>query len=170
MIESDGSTDQNVSRVAERLKERIYAELAVIAVTLGLALSGSSTHLSAALSVLGASLGLWLATIAAEVQGHRFAYGYRMKAPELRRMLFVTSPLMTAAVGPLILVLFSAFGAFTLTAALYASVAVDTATMFVWGYTSGRRMNASVAMSVLSGLANLVIGGIVIVVKVAGGH
>ena len=170
MIESDGSTDQSVARIAERLKERIYAELAVIAVTLGLALAGSSTHLSAALSVLGASLGLWLATIAAEVQGHRFAYGHRMNGPELRHMLFVTSPLMTAAAGPLILILFSALGAFSLTAALYASVAVDTATMFVWGYTAGRRMRASVAMSVLSGLVNLVIGGVVIVVKVVAGH
>jgi hypothetical protein len=170
VIESDGSTGQDVARIAERLKERIYAELAVIAVTLGLALAGSSTHLSAALSVLGASFGLWLATIAAEVQGYRFAYGHRMNGVELRHMLVVTSPLMTAAIGPLVLVLFSALGAFSLTAALYGSVAVDTLTMFVWGYTAGRRMKASVLMSVLSGLVNLVIGGIVIVVKVAGGH
>lgn len=170
MIESDGTTDQNVARIAERLKERIYAELAVIAVTLGLALSGSSTHLPAALSVLGASLGLWLATIAAEIQGHRFAYGRRMNGVELRHMLAVTSPLMTAAVGPLVLILFSAFGAFSLTAALYGSVAVDTATMFIWGYAAGRRMQASVLMSILSGVVNLLIGGIVIVVKVVGGH
>ncbi|WP_170166519.1 hypothetical protein [Lentzea atacamensis] len=47
---------------------------------------------------------------------------------------------------------------------------MDTATMFVWGCTAGRHMKASVLMSVLSGLVNLLIGGVVIVVKVVGGH
>jgi hypothetical protein len=85
-------------------------------------------------------------------------------------MLFVTSPLMTAGVGPLILVGLSALGVLALTPALYISVAVDTAAMFVWGWVSGRRMGAVGFGAVLSGLVYLLIGGIVIAVKLAAGH
>jgi hypothetical protein len=159
-----------VAHLADRLKERIYAALTIIAVALGLALSGSATHLAAALSVVGTSLGLWLATIAAEEQAHRTVHGHLMDAAELRHMLFVSSPLLTAAVGPLVLVGLSALGALPLTAALYVSVGVDTAGLFVWGCLSGRRMGASVPGAVLVGLIDLLIGGIVIGIKLAAGH
>jgi hypothetical protein len=163
-------THTDLTRIAERLKERIYAQLTIIAVMLGLALSGSATHLSVVLSVIGTSLGLWLATLAAELQAHRIAYGRMTNTAQLRHLLFATSPLMTAAVGPLILVGLSALGSLSLDAALYLSVAVDTAAMFVWGCVSGRRMGAGAWASVLSGLINLLIGGIVIGVKLAAGH
>jgi hypothetical protein len=160
----------DIRRISERLKERIYAQLTIIAVILGMALSGSATHLSVALSVIGTSLGLWLATLAAEILAGRIVHGRMMNVAELRHMLFVTSPLMTAGVGPLILVGLSALGVLALTPALYISVAVDTAAMFVWGWVSGRRMGAVGFGAVLSGLVYLLIGGIVIAVKLAAGH
>jgi hypothetical protein len=160
----------DLTRIAERLKERIYAELTIIAVTLGLALSGSATHLAVTLSVIGTCLGLWLATLAAEVQAHRIAHGRMMNGAELRHLLFVTSPLMTAGVGPLILVSLSALQVLALTPALYLSVAVDSAAMFVWGCVSGRRMGGGAWAAVASGLVNLLIGGIVIAVKLTAGH
>jgi hypothetical protein len=160
----------DVAQLADRLKERIYAALTIIAVALGLALSGEATHLAVTLSVIGTSLGLWLATIAAEEQSHRIVHGHLMDAAELRHMLFVSSPLLTAAVGPLVLVGLSALGALPLTAALYVSVGVDTASLFVWGCVSGRRMGATLVAAVCVGLIDLLIGGIVIGIKLAAGH
>lgn len=172
VIESaeDSNRVADLTRLAERLKERIYAALTIIAVMLGLALSGSATHLAVALSVVGTSLGLWLATLAAEAQAHRVAHGRMTNPAELRHMLFVSSPLLTAAVGPLVLVGLSALEVLPLTAALYVSIAVDTASLFVWGLVSGRRMGTGVLGAVLIGVVNLLIGGIIIGVKLAAGH
>jgi hypothetical protein len=172
VIESteDNARLPDVTRLAERLKERIYAELVIIAVVLGLALSGSATHNAAALSVVGTSLGLWLATLAADEQAHRLSYGRLTNAAELRHMLFVSSPLLTAAVGPLMLIGLSALEILPLTTALYLSVVVDAGSMFVWGYTSVRRMGAGLVGAVSVGLINLLIGGIVIGVKLVAGH
>lgn len=160
----------DVTRIAEHLKERIYAELTIIAVTLGLALSGTATHLSVVLTVIGTSLGLWLATLAADIQAHRIARGHMMDKAEFRETLFVTSPLMTACVGPLILVGLSALRVLALTTALYVSVAVDALGLFLWGYLSGRRMGTGAVTALLSGLVNLLIGGIVVAVKLVAGH
>jgi hypothetical protein len=44
------------------------------------------------LSVVGTSLGLWPATLAAEIQSFRIAHGRMTHAAELRHMLSATSP------------------------------------------------------------------------------
>lgn len=166
----DNTRLSDITHRAERLKERIYATLTVIAVVLGLALSGSATHLASALSVVGTSLGLWLATLTAEAQAQRIAFERMVTWAEFRHMLFVSSPLLTAAVGPLMLVGLSALDVLPLTTALYLSVAVDAAEMFVWSWAAGRRMGSGLLGAVFAGLINLLIGGIVIGVKLAAGH
>lgn len=166
----DNTRLSDVTRHAEHLKERIYATLTIIAVMLGLALAGDATHLASALSVFGTALGLWLATLTAEAQAHRIAYGRMTNAAEFRHMLFVSSPLLTAAVGPLMLVGLSALEALPLTTALYLAVAVDAAELFLWSCVTGKRMGGGLLAAIVVGLINLLIGGIVIVVKLTAGH
>lgn len=132
-----------VAALASRLKERIYAILTVIAVTLGIALTGSGSHLGAAVSVAGTALGLWLATIAGDQQAHSVVHRGFARGIELRRMLFVSSPLLTAAVGPLVLIALSSLGVMALSTALYVSVGIDTLALFAWGWLGGRQMGAS---------------------------
>lgn len=156
--------------LAERLKERIYADLTILAVTLGLALSGTSATGGVALTIAGTAVGLWLATIVADLQAHRVAYGATARGHELLRMLYVSSPLLTAAVGPLILIGLAALELLPLTTALYIAAGVDTAALFVWGLLSGLRMKAGPGIALLSGIANLAIGGVVIAVKLLAGH
>jgi hypothetical protein len=159
-----------VGVLAERLKERIYAGLSVLAVTLGLALSGTPTAGPSAVAIAGTAVGLWLATIIAELLSHRVTYGVAARGRDLWRMFYVSAPLLTAAVGPLILIGVAALGLLPLVTALYIAVAVDTVSLFVWGLVSGLRMKAGVGVALLSGMANLAIGGLVIVVKLAAGH
>lgn len=159
-----------VSVLAERLKERIYAELTVVAVVLGLALGGTEGAGAAALSVAGTVLGLWLATIAADYQGHSAAYGHRPRGHELRRMLFVSSALLTAAVGPLVLIGAAALGLLELTTALFVSVGIALAVMFAWGLGIGRRMGSGLVAALVSGAVNVVIGLVVVGVKLLAGH
>lgn len=159
-----------VAVLAQRLKERLYANLTVLAVTLGLALSGTAGAGAAALTVVGTAVGLWLATIAAEVQAHRVAYGAVTRGGELLRLLYVSSPLLTAAVGPLVLIGLAALGVLPLTTALYVAVGVDALSLFAWGVFSGVRMRGGAVVALLSGLANLAIGALVIGVKLLAGH
>ncbi|GAA4916833.1 hypothetical protein GCM10023204_23900 [Actinomycetospora succinea] len=166
----DVSEHPPVAVLAERLKERIYAELTVVAVVLGLAAGGAESAGAAALSVAGTVLGLWLATIAADHQAHLAAYGHRPRGHELRRMLFVSSALLIAAVGPLLLIALSALGALELTAALYVSAGISLAIMFAWGLGIGRRMGAGLVAALVSGAVNVAIGGLVVAVKLLAGH
>lgn len=159
-----------VAALASRLKERIYAILTVIAVTLGLALAGTASHLGAAVSVAGTALGLWLATIAGDQQAHSVVHRRFARGRELRRMLFVSSPLLSAAVGPLVLIAVSSLGVLPLSVALYVSVGVDTAALFAWGWLAGRQMGATRFAALGAGAVNLVIGAVVIVIKLVGGH
>ncbi|MFP5020773.1 hypothetical protein [Pseudonocardia phyllosphaerae] len=158
-----------VELVAARLKERIYAGLTVMAVLAGHALSHAPSHRATALTVIGTSLGLWLATVAAEQQAHRVVHGSSSRS-EVLRQFYVTSPLLTAAIAPLVLITLSALGAFPLEGALWAAVGIDAASLFGFGVLSGLRMRARWSFALVSGLVNLGIGAFVVAVKVWAGH
>jgi hypothetical protein len=156
--------------LAERLKERIYAQLSVVAVALGLALSEVENEAAAASTVTATAVGLWLATIAADQQAHGAVYGRLARGRELWSLLYRTSPLLTAAIGPLIFVGLAALDVLPLVTALYVAVGIDLVLMFVWGLGLGRRMGAGYPAALLSGLVNIVIGGLVVGVKLLAGH
>ncbi|MFF1394931.1 hypothetical protein ACFVZD_14080 [Streptomyces sp. NPDC058287] len=52
----------------ERLKERIYAAITMLAVVVGLAQNPHTGHWTAAAYVTATAVGLWLATLVADVQ------------------------------------------------------------------------------------------------------
>ncbi|PYC66093.1 hypothetical protein C7C46_31795 [Streptomyces tateyamensis] len=156
--------------VAERLKERVYATLTVMAVALGLAQAEHQSHARAAVAVLATALGLWLATIVADQQAHRVVYGSLARGAELRRLLFVSSPLLAAAVGPLVLIGLSALGAMELPTALYSAAWLSAGSLFVWGCAAGLRMGGGRIAAVVVGLMDLAVGAVVVLVKLAAGH
>ncbi|MDL5154874.1 hypothetical protein [Actinomycetospora termitidis] len=162
---SDEHAPPPVEVLGERLKERIYALLSVVAVTAGLALGDTHSAVAAAASVAATAAGLWLATVAADQQSHRVLYGRLARGHDLGHMLYVTSPLLTAAIGPLIMVGLAALGVLPLVTALWVSVGVDAAALFAWGLLAGRRMGAGLFPALVSGAVNLVIGGLVVAVK-----
>ncbi|GAA4886226.1 hypothetical protein [Actinomycetospora straminea] len=156
--------------ITERLKERVYAQLSVVAVTIGLALGESGSARAAASAVAATALGLWLATVAADQQAHAAVHGRVARGHDLRILLFRTSPLLTAAIGPLLMIGLAALEVLPLVTALYLAAGVDLALMFVWGFGLGRRMGAGLLAALFSGLANLVIGLMVVGVKLLAGH
>ncbi|RAG82620.1 hypothetical protein DN069_26220 [Streptacidiphilus pinicola] len=156
--------------VAENLKEQLYATLTVMAVTLGLTRAEHLSHGSAALAVTATALGLWLATVIADQQAHNVVYGALARGAELRRLLYVSGPLLGCALTPLLLIGLSALGALSLTAALYTSTWLGAAALFVWGCAGGLRMGASRLAAVVVGLLDLGVGAVVVVIKLASGH
>ncbi|MGY0020803.1 hypothetical protein [Streptomyces sp. cg35] len=166
----DAVAQERADLLRERLKERIYASLTLLAVLVGLAQSGHPTHVGAVVSVAVTALGLWLATLVADLQAHPVAHGRMPRLPEIRHTLFTSSPLLTSAAGPLLLIGLSAAGVMELTTALWISVGSEVAALAAWGFTGGRRVGARPLAALLTAALNAVIGVGVVAVKLVAGH
>jgi hypothetical protein len=155
---------------AARLKERIYATITLTAVVVALTETSHPEHLESALTVAVTALGVWLATLVADEQSHRALTGRGATLQEIRAALYVSSPLLLTAAGPLVLIGVSALGVLALESALLLSAALEVATLFVWGCRTGLRMGNGPLSAVVSGLADTLIGVSVIAVKLLVGH
>ncbi|WP_225320851.1 hypothetical protein [Streptomyces luteolifulvus] len=155
--------------LADRLKERIYATITMIAVVVGLSESDAGPT-GAAATVLTTSLALWLATVVADQEAHRTVHRRRATGRELRRMLYVSSPLLSCAVGPAVMIALAALGALSLDTALLIAAVVGIVPLFLWGCVGGLSMGAGTVGALLAGVVDAVIGVAVAPVKNAAGH
>jgi hypothetical protein len=155
--------------LADRLKERIYATITMIAVVVGLSFVEVGA-LGAVATVLTTALGLWLAALVADQQAHRTVHRHLATGRELRRMLYVSSPLLSCAAGPSVLIALAALGLLTLHAALLAAAGVCVVSLFFWGCVGGLRMGGGTLAALVAGLADAAIGVAVALVKAAAGH
>ncbi|MFJ3666776.1 hypothetical protein ACIPSE_10020 [Streptomyces sp. NPDC090106] len=173
MADTTPSPDLEHERAAvlgERLKERLYASLTLLAVLVGQAQGGHPTHRGAAVYVVATAVGLWLATLVADLQAHPVAHGRRPTLGEIRRTLYTSSPLLTCAVGPVLLIGLSATGALELTTALWVSAGTEVAALALWGYAGGRRVGAGPLRSLVVAALDAAIGMGVVGVKLLAGH
>ncbi|MGV9499447.1 hypothetical protein [Streptomyces sp. NPDC003642] len=166
---ADPASGAEAAALADRLKERIYATITMIAVVVGLSL-GEVGALGAVATVVTTALGLWLAAFVADQQAHRTVHRRFATGPELRRMLYVSSPLLSCAVGPAVLIALAALDVLSLHAALSAAAGVGVVSLFLWGCLGGLRMGGGTLTAVAAGLVDAVIGVAVALVKAAAGH
>ncbi|GAA2295647.1 hypothetical protein OKJ48_29485 [Streptomyces kunmingensis] len=166
----EAAAQERADVLRERLKERIYASLTLLAVLVSLAQSRHPGPTAAAVSVAVTALGLWLATLVADLQARPVAHGRMPRLPEIRHTVFTSSPLLTSAVGPLLLIGLSAAGVLELTTALWVSVGSEVAALAFWGFTGGRRVGAGPLGALVTAALNAVIGVGVVAVKLAAGH
>jgi hypothetical protein len=166
----DGESPDRVRLSASRLKERLYATITMIAVVVGLAYSAHADAADVAVSVAVTAVGLWLASLVADVQAHRVVDRRGTTGRELVGMLYVSSPLLLSAVGPLFLVLLSALGVMELHTALLTAAWVNVASLFTWGWFGGVRMGNGPVVALLGGVVDAAIGTAVALVKAAAGH
>ncbi|MGK5641076.1 hypothetical protein ACSNOK_22580 [Streptomyces sp. URMC 126] len=163
-----GADADRAALEAPRLKERLYAAITMIAVVVGLAYSGHVEPAGAALSVAGTAVGLWLASLVADSQAYRVVHARGLGRQRTRELLFVSSPLLLSAVGPLLLIGLSACAVVPLHTALLAAAVVSVGVLFAWGWYGGIRMGAGTALGLLAGVADAAIGTAVALVKAAG--
>ncbi|PWI46128.1 hypothetical protein CK485_01390 [Streptomyces sp. ICBB 8177] len=154
----------------ERLKERVYATITMLAVVVSLAVGGTANHEDAVWSILGTSVGVWLATFVADQQAHRAVAHRYARSEEFRQMLYTSSPLLLSAVGPLAFTGVSALGLMSLPVAMYTACGVDLAELFAWSTVTGLRMGEGRVAALLAGTADVMIGFGIVMVKVVGGH
>jgi hypothetical protein len=167
---SEAAVHERAEVLGERLKERIYASLTLLAVLVGLVQSGHATHTGAVVSVAVTALGLWLATLVADLQAHPVAHGRRPSPREVRHTLFTSSPLLTSAIGPLLLIGLSAMGTTKLATGLWISVGSEVAALALWGFAGGRRVGAGPLRATVTSALSALIGLGVVFVKLLAGH
>ncbi|MGW8776498.1 hypothetical protein ACWGNM_00270 [Streptomyces sp. NPDC055796] len=165
---TDAEDPDHVRLSAARLKERLYATITMIAVVVGLAYSAHAQPGDVALSVAVTALGLWLASLVADGQAHRVVHRRGIGGRELLEMLYVSSPLLLSAAGPLFLILLAALGVMSLHTALLTAAWVNVASLFTWGWFGGVRMGSGLIVSLLGGVIDAAIGTAVALVKAAG--
>lgn len=154
---------------ADRLKERIYATITMISVVIGLSVTEPGA-LGALVTVLTTAVGLWAAAFVADTQAHRVLHGRFARGRELRRTLYVSSPLLSCAIGPAVMIGLAALDVMSLSTALQTAAGVAVASLFLWGYVGGLRMGGGTGMALLAGLVDAGIGMAVAVVKATAGH
>ncbi|CAM5255393.1 hypothetical protein SHIRM173S_00817 [Streptomyces hirsutus] len=115
-------------------------------------------------------MGLWAAAFVADTQAHRVLHGRFARGRELRRTLSVSSPLLSCAVGPAVMIALAALGVMSLPAALQTAAGVAVASLFLWGCVGGLRMGGGTVVALLAGLVDAGIGVAVAVVKATAGH
>ncbi len=155
---------------AVRLKERIYAVITMIAVLVALTDDDTLTTPGAAWSIAGTALGVWLATLVADLQAQRVVRPAAARHGHLRMTLYTTVPQLLSAVVPLLFTALAGLGLLALQTALLAAVAVELAGLFAWGLLGGLRLGGNLLTAVAAGTADLVIGVIIVSVKVAVSH
>ncbi|MEU0137891.1 hypothetical protein ABZ172_28230 [Streptomyces sp. NPDC006296] len=161
--------ERTADTLADRLKERIYATITMIAVVVGLS-AGEAGTAGALATVLTTALGLWLAAFVADQQAHRTVHRHFATGHDLRRMLYVSSPLLSCAAGPSVMIGLAALDVLSLSTALMTAAGVAIASLFAWGCAGGLRMGGGVLLATLAGLVDAVIGVAVALVKTAAGH
>ncbi len=170
MTGDDTAAPRDDQARATRLRERIYAVITMIAVVVTLTDDDTVTAPEAAWTVALTALGLWLATLVADQQAHRVVNHRIARGRDLRRMLYTSSALLLSAVVPLTFTAVAGLGALGLGTALLCAVLVELAGLFAWGVLGGLRIGAGPPAAVLAGTADLLVGGLIVLVKVAAGH
>ncbi len=137
--------------LADTLKERIYASLAILAVLLTID-PAHSTAAHAATIIGGTALSLWLASIVSAQMAHRMVFG-RPDTARIEKERQRHAPLLASAALPLILVGLSSIHILSLERAITISIWTILLSLILWSVSSARSMRAS-------GLATLVLAGI----------
>jgi hypothetical protein len=167
--ELEPDRQREAETTADRLKERLYAAITMIAVVVGLSETAVGPG-AAAWTIAITALGLWLASFIADQQAHRMVHLNFASGDQLRHMLYVSSPLLFSAVGPMVLLALAALGTMSVHTALWTAAGVDVTDLFVLGYLGGVRMGGGLLLALLAGGADATIGVGVALVKVAAKH
>lgn len=167
----DNLTPEVREHVAENMKERIYATITLLAIIAAYWQTASHHSVRATvLAIAGAAIGLWLATLIAARMSYRAVHGKSVGGGEYRRVMFTSAGLLAPAITPIILVLFSTTGLYTLATALLISMGVLLLSLFLFSFSAGLKIYTSKWRLLAVSLLEMSVGVGVIVLKLAVGE
>jgi hypothetical protein len=162
---------ERLEHIAENMKERIYATLTLLAVIA--ALWQTAQHHTAAgaiASIVGSVAALWLATIISARMSYRAVHAKRMSVGNYRKIIFTSSGLFAPAIAPVLFILVSLTGLFSLGTALVASMITLALSLFLFSFIAGRRIYGFGARLLVISSLEMLLGIGVIALKLAVGE
>jgi hypothetical protein len=120
-----------------------------------------------AVSIFGTTLAVALIEVYAEAIGELLGRRGRLARTDLAHFWEDASPVIVGAQGPTIILLLSALGLMDVETAIDVAQVVAFVTLFAYGWHIGENLGVSVFRRLLSGLALVAIGSILVVIKAA---
>jgi hypothetical protein len=158
-------SDDDRAFLAEMLRERIYATITLLAVVAALWQHPDEHQPLGAIGViLGTVVALWLATLVAARISYTAVHGHRVhKEPKYLEASKAASGLLTPASTPILFILISMTGLFSLKTALFIGVLSLLASLFFFSAMSGNRATDSkLKLLVFSSMQTLIGVGVVL--------
>jgi general stress protein CsbA len=156
--------------IADLLKERIYATLALLAVLISI----DSDHVSpinAGFIIVGTIVSLWAASIVATQMSRRMVFKDELDhSEEVNHQIRRHAPMLASLVFPLIMISLSAVGAMTLSAAIDISILSSMALLIGWSIGSARSLGSNRVPMLVLVAVELAIGLGVVGLKLVVGH
>lgn len=150
---------------AELLKERIYATLALLAVLLTVDADSTTPFKSAAL-VGGTALSLWLASLVSSQMSHRIIMRQmNLERTQLELRSFRRSPLLLAAVMPVLLLLSAGLPGISMQRAIDLAVGFSLLLLIGWSLLAARAMRAGPLVMFAVAAIQLGIGLAIVAIK-----
>lgn len=155
--------------LAERLKERIYASIALLAVFLSM--SNDMRHGEAALLIGATAISLWMASIFSVLISRAMVYErHKLTRAEVQHQFVIHAPLLASATTPLILVGLSALNLFTMATAIKISAVWLLAFMAISSILAARKTHASLLRKLVAAGLAFGMGLLIITIKIAVSH
>jgi hypothetical protein len=156
--------------IADLLKERIYATLALLAVLISI----DTEHVSpvnAAFIMTGTILSLWAASIVATQMSRRMVFKNELDhSREVSHQIRRHAPMLASLIFPLAMIGLSATGAISLGAAIDVSILSALALLVGWSIGSARSLGSSRLPTFILVAVELAIGLGVVGLKLVVGH
>ena len=155
---------------ADLLKERIYATFVLLAVLLAI----DTTHVTpqrVIIVILGTAFSLWAASLTASRMSYRIVMGeIETDRALLQKRLIKHSPLLHAAVFPVLVNLAALLHVIPVQAAVNISLAGLLLLLVTWSLLSARALKVGLLGTFLLAGVELAIAVIIIVIKMATSH
>jgi hypothetical protein len=149
---------------AKRIADAVYGTILVLAVVAALSEDESATPLAILGGALATSIVFWIVHVYADVLSRR-AGGEASLWAVARDSAHREWPLVEAALLPLVPLLLGAIGVFGRSTAITLSILVGLADLAGWGYVAGRALDQSRLAAVLSAVAAVALGTVMVLLK-----
>lgn len=163
-------TQHQKEYIAELLKERIYATLALLAVLISI----DAEHISplhAAYIICGTIVSLWAASIAATQMSRRLIFQNELNHPdEAERQIRRHAPMLASLVFPLVLISLAMIDLISLEIAINISILSSLLLLVGWSIGSARSLHANKVPVIILIAIELAIGLGIVGLKLAVGH
>lgn len=160
--------DQSKKKRAEFIKYRIYGGVTILAVNVGLLVKSGVTVNYAYISIITTIIGLWLASIFAEVLSYRIVNDKNMPKADFVHEVTVHRGLLLAAVPSMLMFSLAAFELIAIRTAIIADICLVIIAMTLTILQSSKTKSNSLKTALVSVILQSAAAALIVLVKLGG--